>query len=108
MTNADYIWNHQGTGIDKLAEKLGISAREVKREYTKALHEQRPIVKRRGPPTLFTPEEDARILRMKGEGQTFREIGAELGRDCDTIRRRHRRITGGGTKEIKGEKNIAT
>lgn len=83
LVRASKLWGEGETGVD-IARTLGLDADEV---YM-AIQNHRDMFPRRHRP--FAHVDDAekwRMVEMRSRGMSYREIGRELGRDMQSVRR---------------------
>ena len=55
-----------------------------------------------GAPIFWTPERNAIVAQLRSEGKTFAEIGEELGKSKDAVRRQWYNIRDGRAQISKG------
>lgn len=98
----------QGMPTEAIAEKLGRTKAAIKQKIEKLRKKynfnreaplQRQYIKRKPESEIvrrnhYTPAQDAVIKEMKAQGKTFPEIGRELGKSKEAVRRRWYRIQG--------------
>lgn len=88
----------QGVPVRDIAERLGRPYEATRKRLLRSAKGLTPPAKDRDAPGDYrhrkdgwTPAEIQRIHALRAEGQSFRQIGAELGRDSDAVRKAFRR-----------------
>ena len=98
----------QGMPTEAIADKLGRTKTAIKQKIEKLRKKynfnreaplQRQYIKRKPESEIvrrnhYTPAQDAVITEMKMQGKTFREIGDEIDKSAEAVRRRWYRIQG--------------